>query len=219
MTEHRNEKGELHRVDGPAIVYTDGSCEWWVDGKFIKSEQSGERKQRERKMTAKNGFIVGGPKQIDGQWYESFPGVSLPIPAYQIAACIDLVSDEAYRYTFVIVDGKEIGFWVPEETSDTELFKRLIASYSKLVAAEKATVATWELSKYTTEALIQELQRRKISLRELDITKSELEKARKQFMQEREHWLALRDDNTRLIRIVDELSKALVKVGNEKDRN
>ncbi len=33
MTEHRNEKGELHRVDGPAVVHADGSCEWWVEGK------------------------------------------------------------------------------------------------------------------------------------------------------------------------------------------
>ena len=56
------------------------------------------------------------------------------------------------------------------------------------------------LEGYTTSGLIEELERRKISLRELDITKSELEKARKQFMQEREHWLALRDDYTRLIR-------------------
>jgi hypothetical protein len=62
MIEHRNEKGELHRTDGPAVVCedgyqvwylngkrhrvdgpavedTDGSREWWVDGKFIKGER------------------------------------------------------------------------------------------------------------------------------------------------------------------------------------
>jgi hypothetical protein len=62
MIEHRNEKGELHRtdgpaveyadnyrewylngklhrVDGPAIEYKDGSCEWWQNGKFIKKEK------------------------------------------------------------------------------------------------------------------------------------------------------------------------------------
>jgi hypothetical protein len=73
MIEHRNEKGELHRTDGPTIEYADGYQawwvndkrhrtdgpaikyangyqEWWVDGKFIKGEQSGERKQK-RKMT------------------------------------------------------------------------------------------------------------------------------------------------------------------------
>jgi len=33
MTKHRNEKGELHRVDGPAVVDADGSCQWWLNGK------------------------------------------------------------------------------------------------------------------------------------------------------------------------------------------
>ena len=82
------------------------------------------------------------------------------------------------------------------------------------------------LEGYTTSGLIEELGRRKISIRELEIAEPELEKARKQFMQarkqfmqEREHWLALRDDNTRLIRIVDELLKERGKVENEKDRD
>ena len=62
MTKHRNEKGELHctdgpaieyangsrawwvdgqlhRVDGPAVEWPDGTCEWWVEGEFIKSER------------------------------------------------------------------------------------------------------------------------------------------------------------------------------------
>jgi len=34
MTEHRNEKGELHRVDGPAIEWADGTRAWWLDGKL-----------------------------------------------------------------------------------------------------------------------------------------------------------------------------------------
>jgi hypothetical protein len=98
-------------------------------------------------MGKKSGFIVGGPKHVDGQWYASMDGDRLRIPALNMAAHIDfenlstsvtdLITEEVLRYTFVIVDGKEIGFWVPEETSVTELFKRLIASYSKLAAAEK----------------------------------------------------------------------------------
>ena len=66
MIEHTNEKGKLHRTDGPAVVYTDGSCAWylngnlhrtdgpavkykngyqawWVDGKFIKSKRIKEK--------------------------------------------------------------------------------------------------------------------------------------------------------------------------------
>ena len=34
MIEHRNEKGELHCVDGPAVVRLDGSHEWYLNGKL-----------------------------------------------------------------------------------------------------------------------------------------------------------------------------------------
>ena len=27
-----NSKGQLHREDGPAVVYSGGSCEWWQNG-------------------------------------------------------------------------------------------------------------------------------------------------------------------------------------------
>ena len=30
-TEYRNEKGQLHREDGPAVEYSNGTNEWWVD--------------------------------------------------------------------------------------------------------------------------------------------------------------------------------------------
>lgn len=30
--QYRNEDGSLHRVDGPAIEWVDGSLEYWVDG-------------------------------------------------------------------------------------------------------------------------------------------------------------------------------------------
>jgi hypothetical protein len=33
MKEYTNKQGQLHRTDGPAIEYEDGSKEWWVDGK------------------------------------------------------------------------------------------------------------------------------------------------------------------------------------------
>jgi hypothetical protein len=33
MIEHRNEKGELHRVDGPAIEDEDGYQVWYLNGK------------------------------------------------------------------------------------------------------------------------------------------------------------------------------------------
>lgn len=34
MTEYRNEFGVLHRLDGPAIENSDGTYEWYLDGKL-----------------------------------------------------------------------------------------------------------------------------------------------------------------------------------------
>ncbi len=28
--------GRLHRLDGPAVIYTNGTHEWWINGEFIK---------------------------------------------------------------------------------------------------------------------------------------------------------------------------------------
>jgi hypothetical protein len=39
MIEHRNKAGQLHRTDGPAVERANGSKEWWVDDKFIRSEK------------------------------------------------------------------------------------------------------------------------------------------------------------------------------------
>ena len=33
-------KFALHRTDGPAIIYPDGSAEWWVDGEFVRREEA-----------------------------------------------------------------------------------------------------------------------------------------------------------------------------------
>ena len=34
-TEWRNEKGELHRENGPAREYSDGRKDWYYQGKYI----------------------------------------------------------------------------------------------------------------------------------------------------------------------------------------
>ena len=34
MIEHRNENGELHCTDGPAVEWPDGTQEWWVNGQL-----------------------------------------------------------------------------------------------------------------------------------------------------------------------------------------
>ena len=33
-----NEKGEIHREDGPAVECADGSKEWWVNGKLHRED-------------------------------------------------------------------------------------------------------------------------------------------------------------------------------------
>ena len=33
MKEYRNEQGQLHRLDGPAVEWADGGKRWYVDGK------------------------------------------------------------------------------------------------------------------------------------------------------------------------------------------
>ena len=35
----RNEAGELHREDGPAVKWSDGDKEWWLNGKCYSLEE------------------------------------------------------------------------------------------------------------------------------------------------------------------------------------
>ena len=32
-------ESQLHRLDGPAVEWADGSKEWWVEGKYLTYEQ------------------------------------------------------------------------------------------------------------------------------------------------------------------------------------
>ena len=36
--EYRNEKGDLHRLDGPAREYYDGYKSWWINGKVHRED-------------------------------------------------------------------------------------------------------------------------------------------------------------------------------------
>ena len=35
----RNQEGQLHREDGPAVEYADGSKEWWVNGQRMTEDE------------------------------------------------------------------------------------------------------------------------------------------------------------------------------------
>jgi hypothetical protein len=36
--EYYNEKGELHRTDGPAVEWNDGCNSWWINGKLHRED-------------------------------------------------------------------------------------------------------------------------------------------------------------------------------------
>ena len=36
--EYRNKKGNLHRLDGPAREWIDGSKEWWLNGEYHRED-------------------------------------------------------------------------------------------------------------------------------------------------------------------------------------
>lgn len=36
--EYRNESGQLHRLDGPAIIWNDGDKEWYINGKLHRTD-------------------------------------------------------------------------------------------------------------------------------------------------------------------------------------
>ncbi len=36
--EYKNESGQLHRTDGPAVEYSDGSKEWYINGKLSRTD-------------------------------------------------------------------------------------------------------------------------------------------------------------------------------------
>ena len=38
QTEYKNKQGELHREDGPAVIYADGKKVWYINGKLHRED-------------------------------------------------------------------------------------------------------------------------------------------------------------------------------------
>ena len=38
MTEYLNEHGQLHRLDGPAIIHLNGAQQWWAHGQLHRTD-------------------------------------------------------------------------------------------------------------------------------------------------------------------------------------
>ena len=68
--EHRNADGQLHRIDGPAVEYKDGTKEWWINGKLHRIDGPAV----ERANGTKAWYIDGELYRIDGPAVERANG-------------------------------------------------------------------------------------------------------------------------------------------------
>ncbi len=70
MAEYKNEKGELHREDGPAVEDADGARVWWVNGKLHREDGPAV----ERADGSKMWWIKGNLHREDGPAVEKADG-------------------------------------------------------------------------------------------------------------------------------------------------
>ncbi len=56
LKEYRNESGQLHRLDGPAIEYTDGHKLWCINGKLHREDGPAVEWISDRKSWYLNGI-------------------------------------------------------------------------------------------------------------------------------------------------------------------
>lgn len=57
--EWRNDKGELHREDGPAIEWPNGSKFWYENGKYIRKEEVNDAKFSWSGVVSSNKGLLG----------------------------------------------------------------------------------------------------------------------------------------------------------------
>ena len=55
MKEYKNELGEYHRTDGPAIEWNDGDKVWFINGKFHREDGPAVERNNGRKFWYLNG--------------------------------------------------------------------------------------------------------------------------------------------------------------------
>jgi hypothetical protein len=65
--EWRNKGGELHREDGPAVEYLDGSKEWWINGKLHREDGPA----RWVSDYSWGWYLNGKPHRVDGPAFRS----------------------------------------------------------------------------------------------------------------------------------------------------
>jgi hypothetical protein len=70
MIEHRNENGELHRVDGPAVERPNGYRAWWLNGELHRVDGPAI----EYADGTRAWYLNGEPHRVDGPAIEYADG-------------------------------------------------------------------------------------------------------------------------------------------------
>ena len=73
MKEYRNEKGRLHRIDGPAVESPSGTKEWYIEDKLHRVDGPAI----EDSDGSKYWLIEGKRHRVDGPAYEGSNGIEL----------------------------------------------------------------------------------------------------------------------------------------------
>jgi hypothetical protein len=149
MIEHRNEKGELHRTDGPAVERPNGYREWWVEGKPHRVDgpaiewANGDR----------SWWVEGKLHRVDGPaiewanggyrewWVEGKPHrVDGPAIEYADGTRAWFVNDKRHR-----VDGPAVAKELKEKNSEIEQLREALRFY-----------AEWGIDAPAVDAIIEE---------------------------------------------------------------
>ena len=75
-TEWRNDEGRRHRLDGPAIEWTDGDKEWWLNGRLHRLKGPAIEYNDAIKWTDgyREWWLNGKRHRLDGPAIERFNG-------------------------------------------------------------------------------------------------------------------------------------------------
>jgi hypothetical protein len=70
--EYRNEQGQLHRTDGPAIEWNDGSKEWYINGKRHREDGPAIEFDGDHKS-----WYLNGKKYSEQDWLHEITNIKL----------------------------------------------------------------------------------------------------------------------------------------------
>lgn len=150
----------LHRLDGPAIVYPDGSYEWWWKGQLHRCDGPAVGYSNGTKVWYQNGFIhrIGGPALIrsDGgrEWYHNGDLHRLDGPAiiYANGMRVWAVDDVTVPIAFAEVDGGKYIF-TSLDLMKREKYPSLVSSGHGHYSLDNTDLALLRLEHAVTEVI------------------------------------------------------------------